>query len=275
MLIKWKFDHDGCFFDGGGREKIVLRSSVFKPAIRSGTYFANRTDSSLACVILFGPHSSLVRADTVMMKLRLRLSRSFPGGSVVKNLPVAQETQVRSLGQEDPLEKEMVTHSSILAWRIPWTEELGRLLSVGSKKVGYDWAPEYACKLSKIKGLGNNGGIPARGAWCTRLIEPMSLCDCVTGTFLGLCFRPPSPFASLCVPEGLKLCPILLTHQSAQLVAVAVMDHSVESRGRPASSWWIQSGMRLCGRILEHAGLGLAAAPHIHGLLIFSVGHDE
>ena len=45
----------------------------------------------------------------------------------VKNLPAVRETQVRSLGQEDPLEKEMVTHSNILAWRIPWTEEPGGL----------------------------------------------------------------------------------------------------------------------------------------------------
>ena len=51
---------------------------------------------------------------------------------MVKNLPATQETQVRSLGQEDPLEKEMATQSSILAWKIPWTEELGRLQSMGS-----------------------------------------------------------------------------------------------------------------------------------------------
>ena len=54
---------------------------------------------------------------------------------MVKNLPVMQETQVRSLGQEDPLEKQMPTHSSILAWRIPWTEEPGRLQYMGSQKV--------------------------------------------------------------------------------------------------------------------------------------------
>ena len=48
------------------------------------------------------------------------------------------ETQVRSLGQEDPLEKEMVTHPSILAWKIPWTEEPGRLQSMGSQRVGHD-----------------------------------------------------------------------------------------------------------------------------------------
>ena len=54
----------------------------------------------------------------------------------VKNLPAMQETRVQSLGQEDPLEKGMATHPSILAWRIPWTEEPGGLQSVGSETVG-------------------------------------------------------------------------------------------------------------------------------------------
>ena len=56
----------------------------------------------------------------------------------VKNLPAMWETQVQSLGQGDPLEKETATHSNILAWRIPWTEEPGRLQSMGSKRVGHD-----------------------------------------------------------------------------------------------------------------------------------------
>ena len=56
----------------------------------------------------------------------------------VKNLPAVQETWVRSLGQEDPLEKEMAAHSSILAWRIPWTEEPGGLQSMGSQRVEHD-----------------------------------------------------------------------------------------------------------------------------------------
>ena len=61
----------------------------------------------------------------------------------VKNPPAMQETQemrVRSLGQEDPLEEGMATHSSILAWRIPWTEVPGGLQSMGSQRVGHDWA---------------------------------------------------------------------------------------------------------------------------------------
>ena len=57
---------------------------------------------------------------------------------MVKNLPAMHETWVRSLGQEDPLEKGMTTHSSILAWRIPGTEEPGGLQSMGLQRVGHD-----------------------------------------------------------------------------------------------------------------------------------------
>ena len=58
---------------------------------------------------------------------------------MVKKLPAMQETWVRSLGWEDALEKGMVTHSSILAWRIPWTEQPGTLYPIGSQRVGHDW----------------------------------------------------------------------------------------------------------------------------------------
>ena len=61
--------------------------------------------------------------------------KGFPGGSMVKNLPAMQETRVQSLGWEDPLEKEMATHSSSLAREIPWTEEPGGLQSMGSQRV--------------------------------------------------------------------------------------------------------------------------------------------
>ena len=57
---------------------------------------------------------------------------------MVKSLPAMQETGVRSLGWEDPLEKKMATHSSILAWEIPWMEEAGGLQSTGSQRVGHD-----------------------------------------------------------------------------------------------------------------------------------------
>ena len=57
---------------------------------------------------------------------------------MIKNLPAKQETWVRSLSWDDPLEKEMATHASILAWRIPWTEESGGLQSMGSQRVSHD-----------------------------------------------------------------------------------------------------------------------------------------
>jgi len=65
---------------------------------------------------------------------------SFPSlvAQLVKNPPAVQETWVRFLDWEDPLEKEMATHSSILAWRIPWTEEPGGLQSTGSQRVRHD-----------------------------------------------------------------------------------------------------------------------------------------
>ena len=63
----------------------------------------------------------------------------FPSGSVVKHLPAMQEPQVRSLGWEDPLEEDMETHSSILAWRIQWSEEPGRLQSTELQRVGHSY----------------------------------------------------------------------------------------------------------------------------------------
>ena len=69
------------------------------------------------------------------------MSGGFPSSSVVKNMPTVQETQeirVRFLGQEGPLEQEMITHPNILAWEIPWTEEPAELQSRGSQRLGHD-----------------------------------------------------------------------------------------------------------------------------------------
>jgi len=64
----------------------------------------------------------------------------FPDGAVVKNPPAMQEMGVQSLDRDDPLEEKMATHSSVLFWRIPWTEEPGGLQSMGSQRVGHDRA---------------------------------------------------------------------------------------------------------------------------------------
>ena len=74
----------------------------------------------------------------VCISIYLYFAMGFPGGSVVKSLPAKQGTRVKSLSQEDPLEKEMATHPSILAWKIPWTEEPGELQSMGSQGVGHN-----------------------------------------------------------------------------------------------------------------------------------------
>ena len=77
-----------------------------------------------------GGQSIGVSASAIVLPMILR-------AQLVRNLPVMQETLVRFLGQEDPLEKEMATYSSILAWRFPWTEEPGRLQSMGLQRTGH------------------------------------------------------------------------------------------------------------------------------------------
>ena len=73
---------------------------------------------------------------------------------MVKNLPAVRETQVQSLGGEDPLEKEMANHSCILAWKIPWTEEPGGLQSMGLQRAEHDWATNtHALVVQLLKNL--------------------------------------------------------------------------------------------------------------------------
>ena len=90
---------------------------------------------------------------------------------MVKRLPAMQETRVRSLGWEDPLGKEMAIHSSTLAWKIPWTEEPDRLQSMGSQRVGHDWA-NNCLKLEKSS-PGRDHCSPAW--WSGSMLAPWSL----------------------------------------------------------------------------------------------------
>ena len=78
------------------------------------------------------------------------MTRGFPSDTVVKNLLTMQETWVWSLGQEDPMEKEMATHSSILAWEIPCTEEPGGLQSTGSQRVRQDLVTKQQQTTTKL-----------------------------------------------------------------------------------------------------------------------------
>ena len=74
---------------------------------------------------------------TKIYKQLMWFNQDFPVAQMVNNLPAIQETRVQSLGREDALEEVMATHSSILVWRIPWTEETGMLQSMESLRVGY------------------------------------------------------------------------------------------------------------------------------------------
>ena len=86
----------------------------------------------------------------------LELSILSMVAQMVKYLTTMQETRVRSLGWEDPLEKEMAIHSRTIAWKIPWTEEPSRLQSMGSQSVGHDWAtslthPQYSLSYPNVR----------------------------------------------------------------------------------------------------------------------------
>ena len=83
---------------------------------------------------------SIYSIDTIHRFLLLTEIKGLPWWLRLKHLPTMRETQVQYLGREDPLEKEMATHSSTLAWKIPWMEEHGGLQSMGSQRVGHDWA---------------------------------------------------------------------------------------------------------------------------------------
>ena len=101
------------------------------------------------CYLLFQGQNS-----TYPVKVREAFWGSSLVAQLVKNLPAMQETPVKSLGQEDFLEKEMATHCSILAWEIPWIEEPGGLQPMGSQRVGHDWVTslsrQQVCAIQPI-----------------------------------------------------------------------------------------------------------------------------
>ena len=104
-------------------------------------YRDRKTGGSKFKVLTAGWNTSLQSQSSEAGKPGLRGGSELPLvclAQMVKNLPTMQETQIQSLGQEDLLEEEMATHLSVLAWEIPWTEELGRLQSVWSQRGGHD-----------------------------------------------------------------------------------------------------------------------------------------
>ena len=96
------------------------------------------------------PQSCVTSGSSMVGLMVTSSKRSSLVAQTVKHLPTIRETQVRSLGWEDPLEKETATHSSTLAWKIPWTEEPGRLQSMGSQRVQHDWATSLSSKRAYV-----------------------------------------------------------------------------------------------------------------------------
>ena len=137
-------------FRKSGKCEICSVQTQFKLLL---TYMYFIVDSFFVLIVCINvnkleSHSQNEKRKKHNIKIQLQPLRGFPGGSAVRNLLAnageAQGLWIGSLGQEDPLEEGMATHSSILAWRIPWREEPGWLQSMGCKESGYDRATKHA-----------------------------------------------------------------------------------------------------------------------------------
>ena len=113
---------------------------VISPAPILHAFLCSLADQDIPHCPLSFIQSSLSCLFILFLLSTSHFCRASLVAQLVKNLPAMQETWLWSLGQEDPLEKGMATHSSILAWRIPWRENPGGLQSVESQRLGHDWA---------------------------------------------------------------------------------------------------------------------------------------
>ena len=110
---------------------------AFKPSILSSQW---EMETKVNIPLREIPWFCIGMLTTFLTRSPLPYKGTCPVAQMVKRLSTMWETRVQSLGWEDPLEKEMAIHSSTIAWKIPWTEEPGRLQSMGSQRVGHDWA---------------------------------------------------------------------------------------------------------------------------------------
>jgi len=125
---------------------VISPSIIFSRSIHVAAiflfFFLKAKDSLILAQCYYLKNNNNLIKQPIRVPIALPIYHSLRPlvAQMVKNLPAAWETQVRSLGREDPLEEEMATHSSVFSWEIPWTEEPGRLQSMGSQRVGHDWA---------------------------------------------------------------------------------------------------------------------------------------
>ena len=125
---------------------LCVRINVFSCIYLTPTYPPWRRVSSSLLLIL-----KQLLCFLLQLSLRVFYSLTSMVAQTVKRLPTMRESWARSLSWEDPLEKKMATHSSILAWRIPWTEEPGRLQSMGLQRVGHDWVTSLSLYIFWIQ----------------------------------------------------------------------------------------------------------------------------
>ena len=205
----------------------------------------------------------------------LRTGRGSPGGSVVRNPPAMQGVQkawVRSLGQEDPLEECMAIHSSILAWRIPWTEEPGGLQSTGSwSQTWLKWPSTHARTYTGNLSHDQRLCLPGRALWLESEVwpHPSGLLSHVQGTSTHpiLCFYVLHP------PMGLIAFIYLLgvlwrNHSHGTLSLLGISAARVEGWAR----WISMCGPSSCGlgNLIWTQSLIWEATS---GILFFSLGH--
>ena len=145
---------------------------------------------------------------------------------MVKNMPTMLETWVWSLDWEDPLEKEMTTHSSILAWRIPWAEEPGRLLSMGLQAVGHDWATKHKYSHLNLT-TGKTIVLPAK----VFIVKVMSLIFNMLSRFV-IAFLPRSKHLVISCVESLST--VILEPKKIKSVSSSTFSPSF------AMKWWDQ-----------------------------------
>ena len=166
---------------------------------------------------------------------------------MVRNLPVVQETWVQSLGQEDPLEKRMATHSSILAWRIPWTEEPGGLQFMGLQRVRHNWATNtltnmecvllifFLISLNTKHNIGYMVFVQYfhnKNSIADNSIQPQSLplCHCHSHTTF---LKHWSSFNSLLPIPVYMLCPFLIPYKITHSSHITLNNNSFEAFTQP------------------------------------------
>ena len=160
------------FHLGHHKKQSVFALRHFTGITRQDIYhfpYLNPTWAHLSGIFFF--FTSLVKVSFTHRTQRL------------KRLPAMQETWVQSLGQEDPLEKEMTPHSNTLAWRIPWTKEPGGLQSMGSQRVGHDWETSLSLSL-------HTQNVSLLSLWCWKTqsqIHGWTISTCVGTDGLSSC----------------------------------------------------------------------------------------